>query len=99
MNRDPKEDEQNACIDYLRNQVALIQPKIIVCLGRIAAMKLIRPDFRITREHGTWMERNGIWMTAIYHPSALLRDLNKRPDTFEDLLSIRQKIAQLNAKV
>ena len=71
MNRDPKEDEQNACIDYLRNQVALIQPKIIVCLGRIAAMKLIRPDFRITREHGTWMERNGIWMTAIYHPSAL----------------------------
>jgi DNA polymerase len=99
MNRDPREDEQNACIDYLRNQVALIQPKIIVCLGRIAAMKLIRPDFRITREHGTWMERNGIWMTAIYHPSALLRDLNKRPDTFEDLLSIRQKIAQLNAKV
>lgn len=99
MNRDPKEDEQNACIDYLRNQVALIQPKIIVCLGRIAAMKLIRPDFRITREHGTWMERNGIWMTAIYHPSALLRDLNKRPDTFEDLLRIRQKIAQLNAKV
>ena len=62
-------------------------------------MKLIRPDFRITREHGTWMERNGIWMTAIYHPSALLRDLNKRPDTFEDLLSIRQQIAQLNAKV
>lgn len=97
MNRDPKEDEQNACIEYLRNQVALIQPKIIVCLGRIAAMKIIRPDFRITREHGTWTERNGIWMTAIYHPSALLRDLNKRPDTFEDLLSIRQKIVELNA--
>lgn len=98
-NRDPKEDEQNACIDYLRNQVALIQPKIIVCLGRIAAMKIIRPDFRITREHGTWIERNGIWMTAIYHPSALLRDLNKRPDTFEDLLSIREKIKELNANV
>lgn len=98
-NRDPKDDEQNACIDYLRNQVALIQPKIIVCLGRIAAMKIIRPDFRITREHGTWTERNGIWMTAIYHPSALLRDLNKRPETFEDLLSIREKIAELNANV
>lgn len=99
MNRDPKEEEQNACIDYLRNQVALIQPKIIVCLGRIAAMKIIRPDFRITREHGTWIERNGIWMTAIYHPSALLRDLNKRPETFEDLLSIRQKILEVNAKI
>ena len=98
-NRDPKDDEQNACIDFLRNQVALIQPKIIVCLGRIAAMKIIRPDFRITREHGTWTERNGIWMTAIYHPSALLRDLNKRPETFEDLLSIREKIAELNANV
>ena len=90
-NRDPKEDEQNACIDYLRNQVALIQPKIIVCLGRIAAMKIIRPDFRITREHGTWIERNGIWMTAIYHPSALLRDVTKRPETFDDLRKILQE--------
>lgn len=98
-NRDPKEEEQNACIDYLRNQVALIQPKIIVCLGRIAAMKIIRPDFRITREHGTWVERNGIWMTAVYHPSALLRDLSKRPETFEDLMSIRQKIVELKANV
>ena len=98
-NRDPKEDEQNACIDYLRNQVALIQPKIIVCLGRIAAMKIIRSDFRITREHGTWIQRHGIWMTAIYHPSALLRDLSKRPETFEDLLSIRQKIEEVHAKV
>lgn len=98
-NRDPKEEEQNACIDYLRNQVSLIQPKIIVCLGRIAAMKIIRPDFRITREHGNWIQRNGIWMTAIYHPSALLRDLSKRPETFEDLLSIRQKIVEVNAKV
>ena len=91
-NRDPLETEQEACIGYLRNQVALIKPKIIVCLGRIAAMKLIRDDFRITREHGTWVNRNGIWMTAIYHPSALLRDVTKRPETFEDLLSIRQKL-------
>ena len=91
-NRDPLEIEQEACIGYLRNQVALIKPKIIVCLGRIAAMKLIREDFRITREHGTWVNRNGIWMTAIYHPSALLRDVTKRPETFEDLLSIRQKL-------
>lgn len=97
-NRDPQEGEQNACIDYLRNQVALIQPKIIVCLGRIAAKRLIDPDFRITRQHGQWVQKNGIWMSAIYHPSALLRDVSKRPETFEDLLSIREKMKETGAR-
>lgn len=96
-NRDPEEEEQEACIDYLRNQVALIRPKIIVCLGRVAAKKLIDPDFRITRQHGNWFCSNGVWMTAIYHPSALLRDLKKRPETFEDLLSIRDKCREVHA--
>ena len=99
QNRDPLETEQDACIDYLRNQVALIKPKVIVCMGRIAAMQLIRPDYKITREHGQWVEKNGVWMTAIYHPSALLRDVSKRPETFSDLLSIRAKLRELNAKV
>lgn len=94
-NRDPLEEEQLACLDYLRHQVALVKPKIIVCLGRIAATRLIRPDFRITREHGTWTEQNGIWFTAIYHPSALLRDVSKRPETFEDLLEIRRKLQRI----
>ncbi len=98
-NRDPEETEQEACIGYLRNQAALIEPKVIVCLGRIAAKKLIDPDYRITREHGTWICRNGIWMTAIYHPSALLRDLSKRPETFEDLLSIREKLREVHANM
>lgn len=96
-NRDPQEDEQDACIGYLRNQVALIQPKIIICLGRIAAKRLIHPDYRITREHGVWVYKNGIWMSSIYHPSALLRDLSKRPETFEDLLSLRNKIREVGA--
>ena len=98
-NRDPLETEQDACIGYLRNQVALIKPKIIVCLGRIAAKRLIEPDYRITRQHGQWVEKNGIWMTAIYHPSALLRDVSKRPETFDDLISLRNKIRELNAKM
>ena len=98
-NRDPREEEQEACIDYLRNQVALIRPKIIVCLGRISAMRIIRPDYRITREHGTWVQKNGIWMTAIYHPSALLRDISKRPETFEDILSLREKYKDLNIQI
>ncbi len=98
-NRDPLETEQDACIGYLRNQVTLVKPKIIVCLGRIAAKKLIDPDYRITRQHGQWVCKNGIWMTAIYHPSALLRDVGKRPETFDDLISLRAKIRELEAKV
>ncbi len=98
-NRDPKQEEQEACMVYLRNQVALLKPKIIVCLGRIAATALIREDYRITREHGQWVEKNGVWMTAIYHPSALLRDLSKRPETFQDMLSIRAKYRELNIQI
>ena len=98
-NRDPLDTEQEACVGYLRNQVALIRPKIIVCLGRISATRLIRPDFRITREHGQWVEKSGIWMTAVYHPSALLRDVTKRPETFDDLLSIREKIKEVAARI
>ena len=98
-NRDPLETEQDACIGYLRNQVALMKPKVIVCLGRIAAKRLIDSDYRITRQHGQWVERNGIWITAIYHPSALLRDVSKRPETFDDLLSIRKKLMEINARI
>ena len=94
-NRDPLEVEQEACIGYLREQVRLLRPQIIVCLGRIAAMKLIREDFKITREHGQWTQKNGVWLMAIYHPSALLRDETKRPTTFRDLLSLRAKIREL----
>ncbi len=94
-NRDPQEDEQNACINYLKGQIQLVQPKIIVCLGRIAAQRILRSDFRITREHGTWSQIDGIACTAIYHPSALLRDLSKRPETFVDLLAIGEKLKQL----
>lgn len=97
-NRDPEELEQEACIGYLFQQIELVNPKVIVCLGRIAAKRLINPDFRITREHGSWVNKNGIWMTAIYHPSALLRDVSKRPETFMDLLEIRDKLKHINSK-
>lgn len=95
QNRDPLNIEQEACIGYLRNQVALLKPKIIVCLGRIAAMKLIMEDFKITREHGQWLEKAGVWMMAMYHPSALLRDPRKRPESFEDLKSLQAKIREV----
>ena len=98
-NSDPLETEQDACIGYLRNQFALIRPKIVVCLGRIAAKRLIDPEYRITRQHGQWVEKNGVWMTAFYHPSALLRDVEKRPETFDDLLSLRSKIQELRIEI
>jgi len=95
QNRDPLNTEQEACIGYLRNQVALIRPKIIVCLGRIAACRLIREDFRITREHGQWFEKAGVHMTALFHPAAVLRDPSRRPETFVDLKNIQAKIREV----
>ena len=95
QNRDPLNTEQDACIGYLRNQVALIRPKIIVCLGRVAAVRLIREDFKITREHGQWLTKAGVQMTALYHPAAILRDPSKRPDTFQDLKSLQAKIREV----
>ncbi len=94
-NRDPLNTEKDACIGYLRQQVALMRPKIIVCLGRIAAMELIKPDFKITQEHGQFMEKSGVLMTALYHPAALLRDGTKKPETFVDLKALQAKIREV----
>lgn len=94
-NRDPLNTEQDACIGYLRNQVALIKPKIIVCLGRIAAMRVIKEDFKITKEHGQWFEKNGVWTMALYHPAALLRDPRRKPEAFEDLKTLQAKIREV----
>ena len=95
QNRDPLNTEQDACIPWLEEQIALVQPKLIICLGRVAAQRLIKPDFKITQEHGQWFRRGDAWITAIYHPAALLRDMSKRPETFEDLKSIQSKVREL----
>ena len=91
-NRDPLNVEQEACLPWLNRQIALVDPKIIVCLGRIAAMSLIREDFRITREHGQWFNVGARRIMATYHPSALLRDVDKRPEAFMDLRALRKEI-------
>ena len=98
-NRDPKPEEQTACIGWLQEQMRLIGPKLVICLGRIAAGALIEPNYRITRQHGQWVLRDGVWYTSIYHPSALLRDLSRRPETFLDLLSIREKVREVCPEV
>ncbi len=94
-NRDPLPEEEEMCIDYLREQVRMVKPKIIVCLGRIAAMKLIRPDYKITREHGVWIEKGQFLMTAVYHPALLLRDPRKKEEMLEDMKSVKAKLDSL----
>lgn len=95
QNRDPRPEEQEMCIDWLRNQTKLISPKIIVCLGRIAAARIIKSDIKITKEHGIFFERNGIFMMAMLHPAAVLRDPRKKPEAFDDFLKLREKINEV----
>lgn len=94
-NRDPLNTEQDACAEWLRRQIELVDPKIVVCLGRIAAMGQIKQDFRITREHGQWFDIDGRRYMAMYHPSALLRDESKRPETFVDLKTLQHEIERI----
>jgi DNA polymerase len=94
-NRDPQADEMAACRGWLDRQIALVDPRLIVCLGRISAMALIREDFRITREHGLWFDKDGRRILATFHPSALLRDPSRRPEAFMDLREIRKEYRAL----
>lgn len=93
-NRDPLPAEEDACIGYLREQVRLIKPKLLVCLGRISAKRLISPDYAITKEHGQWVTRGGYLITAVYHPAALLRDPHKNEEMLADMRSIAAKLAE-----
>lgn len=90
-NRDPLPEEQDSCLPWLREQVRLIKPKMIVCLGRISAQKLIDPAFRVTKQHGEIIDKNGFLMMGTFHPAALLRNPRYKPDAFEDFLKIRDK--------
>lgn len=95
QNRDPRPEEQEACIGWLRSQFRLLRPKIIVCLGRIAAQRLIDPQFRVTKEHGRFYEKNGVLMMGTFHPAALLRNPTQKPAAFEDFLALREKIREV----
>lgn len=97
-NRDPLPEEQDLCIEYLKNQISLISPKLIVCLGRISAMRLIKPDFRITREHGMWFPGDGYEISAVFHPSLLLRDPRKKEDMLTDMKAVRKKLDAVKGK-
>ena len=95
-NRDPEAEEEEACLPWLRRQTALVKPKILVCLGRISAKRIIKPDFKITKEHGVWYEKGAYRMIATYHPSALLRDPSKRSEAYCDFIQIAEAYAALS---
>ncbi len=94
-NRDPLPSEQDVCIEYLREQVRIIKPKMIVCLGRISAMRLISPDYKITKEHGAWVKKGQYDMTAVYHPSLLLRDPRRKDEMLADMMEIARRYREL----
>ncbi len=95
QNRDPSPEEQNECIGWLREQTRLLRPKIIVCLGRISATRLISPDFKVTKQHGQFFDKNGTLMMGTFHPAALLRNPNQKPEALEDFIALREKIMEV----
>ena len=95
QNRDPKPEETACCIGYLSRQLEIIKPKIIVCLGRVAATILIDKGFKVTRQHGEWFNKDGVWYMGTFHPAALLRNPHNKPDAFEDMLALQSKIREI----
>ena len=98
-NRDPNPEEQDMCINWLREQFKIIKPKIIVCVGRISAQKLIDKNFKVTQQHGEFIDKNGTLFMGTYHPAAILRNPNNKEAAFGDWLALRDKINELGIEI
>ena len=94
-NRDPERDEVEACMPYLHAQIEFIRPKIIVCLGRVAACALIDPNFKVTRQHGEFFDKDGLMMMGTFHPAALLRNPVNKPGALDDFINLRARLDSL----
>lgn len=94
-NRDPLPEEMDACMDWLRGQISVIRPRVIVCVGRIAACRLIAPDFKVTQQHGQFISKGEFLMMGTFHPAAILRNPNNKPAAMQDLLDLRDKLREL----
>lgn len=94
-NRTPEDDEAEACLPYLRRQVVIVKPKIIVCLGATSAKHIIDKQARITLIRGKWFERKGFYIIATFHPAALLRDESKKRLFWEDLKMVKEKYDEI----
>lgn len=91
-NRNPEDDEATACLNYLRNQVILVKPQIIVLLGSIALKNILGKEYGITSSRGKWVEKKGIMYLPTWHPAALLRDESKKIDFIKDLKLVMKKM-------
>ena len=98
-NHDPKPEEQDMCINWLREQFKIIKPKIVVCVGRISAQKLIDKNFKVTQQHGQFIDKNGTLFMGTYHPAAILRNPNNKEFAFADWLALRDKIDELGIEI
>ena len=98
-NRDPKPEEQDMCINWLRKQFKIIKPKIVVCVGRISAQKLIDKNSKVTQQHGQFIDKNGTLFMGTYHPAAILRNPNNKEFAFADWLALRDKIDELGIEI
>ena len=94
-NRDPEETEVAACRPWLEEQIRIIDPKIIVCLGRVSAIRFIDPNFKVTKEHGQFIEKDGRLVMGTFHPAAILRNPNQKPAAMEDFFALQEKIKEL----
>lgn len=94
-NRAPYPEEAAECLPYLRNQVAIIRPSIIVCLGATAGKFILDSNIRITRDRGVWIQKGNFFIIATYHPAALLRDPDKKRDSWDDFKKIRYKYREI----
>ena len=91
-NRNPEKDEETACLDYLRNQVILVKPKIIVLLGNVALKAILGNEYSITSARGKWVEKKEILYMPTFHPAALLRDEKKKIDFYNDLRDVKNRL-------
>lgn len=98
-NRDPKPEEQEMCIKWLREQFRIIKPKIVICVGRISAQRLIDKNFRVTQQHGEFIDKNGTLFMGTFHPAAILRNPNNKELAFADWLKVRDKIEELGIEI
>lgn len=96
QNRNPQDDEAEACLNYLRNQVILVKPKIIVLLGNVALKNILGKEYGITASRGKWVEKKGILYMPTWHPAALLRDENKKIDFVKDLKEVQNKFQTIS---
>lgn len=95
-NRNPESDEAKACLDYLRNQVVFVEPKVIVLLGSVALKNILGEEYGITASRGKWIEKKNILYMPTWHPAALLRDENKKIDFWKDLKLVSEKMKEIN---